>query len=108
EGGGDGALIARGSRNSGYVLYVKDGRAVFDYNAFHVHTRLVSEARLPPGPCRVELAVTRVDGGGPTATLSIDGKPAGEALIPRLLFIISSTGMDFGRSLAPVNDDYEA
>ena len=108
EGGGDGALIARGSRNSGFVLYVKDGRAVFDYNAFHVHTRLVSEARLPPGPCRIELAVTRVDGGGATATLSIDGKPAGEALIPRLLFIISSTGMDFGRSLAPVNDDYEA
>ncbi len=108
EYGGDGALIARGSRNSGYALYVKDGRAVFDYNAFHVHTRLVSDARLPPGPCRIELAVTRIDGSGATATLSIDGRAAGEATIPRLLFIISSTGMDFGRSLAPVNDDYEA
>ena len=48
--GGDGALVARGSRNSGFVLYVKDGRAVFDYNAFHVHTRLVADAPLPPGP----------------------------------------------------------
>jgi arylsulfatase len=28
--------------------------------------------------------------------------------IPRLLFIISSTGMDLGRSLSPVTDDYAA
>ncbi len=108
EGAGDGALIARGSRNSGYVLYVKEGRVVFDYNAFHVHTQLVSDIALAPGARRIELEVTRVDGGGARAAISIDGRAAGEAQIPRLLFIISSTGMDFGRSLAPVNDDYEA
>ena len=32
---GDGALIARGSSNSGFVLYVKEGRVKFDYNCFH-------------------------------------------------------------------------
>ena len=24
--------------NSGFVLYIKDGRCVFDYNAFHDHS----------------------------------------------------------------------
>ena len=45
---GDGALIARGSLNSGFVLYVKDGRVVFDYNGFHQHTRVESDNRLLP------------------------------------------------------------
>jgi hypothetical protein len=108
EGTADGALVARGSRNSGFVLYVKEGRVVFDYNAFHAHTRLVSERPLAPGARRIELKIARLEGGAGQATLAIDGKPAGEAAIPRLLFMISSTGMDLGRSLAPVNDDYHA
>ena len=35
EVGGDGALVARGSLNSGFVIYVKNGRLTFDYNEFH-------------------------------------------------------------------------
>ena len=37
HGDGDGALVVRGSLNSGFALYVKDGRLVFDYNYFHQH-----------------------------------------------------------------------
>ena len=107
EGLGDGALIARGSRNSGYVLYVKGGRVVFDYNDFHRHTQLVADAPLTSGAHEIELKVTRLEGGAGQATLAIDGRIAAERRIERLLFIISSTGMDLGRSLAPVNDDYE-
>ena len=36
------------------------------------------------------------------------GEAIGEGRIPRLLVMLSSTGMDLGRSLAPVNDDYAA
>ena len=41
-------------------------------------------------------------------TLSVDGEVAADGQIPLLLRILSSTGMDLGRSLAPVTKDYEA
>jgi len=106
--GGDGALIARGSLNSGFVLFVKEGRVVFDYNDFHSHTRLTAPAPLAPGRHEIAVAVTRAADGGGDAVLSIDGKEVGAAHLPRLLFIISSTGMDIGRSLSPVVSDYDA
>jgi arylsulfatase A-like enzyme len=106
--GGDGALIARGSLNSGFVLFVKDGRLVFDYNDFHRHTRLEAVSKLKPGEHTIVLAVTREADGSAEASLSVDGQFAAAGKIPRLLFLISSTGMDVGRSLSPVTDDYAA
>ncbi|HUO12804.1 MAG TPA: arylsulfatase [Caulobacteraceae bacterium] len=105
-GHGDGALAARGSRNSGFVLYVKEGRVNFDYNFFHEHTRLAAAMRLTPGRHIVELSVARLEGGAGHAALAVDGQTVAESPIPRLLYMMSSTGMDLGRSLAPVNDDY--
>jgi len=107
-GDGDGALVARGSRNSGFALYVKGGRLTFDYNFFHAHTKFVADTPLTPGPHRVEMKVERADGGAGHATLAVDGRQVAAGPIPRLMYIISSTGMDLGRSLAPVNDDYHA
>ena len=54
QGAGDGALVVRGSLNSGFALYVKDGLLVFDYNYFHQHVRLTSASALPPGSHEVE------------------------------------------------------
>jgi arylsulfatase len=105
-GPADGALMARGSLNSGFVLMVKDGRLVFDYNDFHRHTRVVSPAPLPPGPHTVELKVARAADGGGDFALAVDGVTLASAHAPRLLFMISSTGMDLGRSLSPVTADY--
>jgi arylsulfatase A-like enzyme len=104
--GGDGALVARGSINSGFVLYIKEGRLRFDYNGFHVHTVVAAEAPISPGPHRIELTVVRREDGGGDVTLALDGNIVGQGKIERLLFLISSTGMDLGRSLSPVNDDY--
>jgi arylsulfatase len=107
-GAADGALVARGSRNSGFVLYVKEGRLAFDYNHFHEHTRMQAAEALSPGEHEIELRAPRNPDGGSTAELRVDGAVAASVAIPRLLFLISSTGMDLGRSLAPVNDDYHA
>jgi arylsulfatase len=107
-GGGDGALIARGSINSGFVLYIKEGRLVFDYNSFHDHTLIRAETALTPGPRQVELRVTRREDGGAEIALDVDGANVAAGEIGRLLFLLSSTGMDLGRSLSPVNDDYTA
>ncbi|HEY2707704.1 MAG TPA: arylsulfatase [Caulobacteraceae bacterium] len=107
-GGGDGALVSRGNINSGYVLYVQDGRLHFDFNAFHDHTHVVAEAALAPGVHKVELAVLRDQSGGADITLAVDGEPVAAGKLPRMLFMLSSTGMDLGRSLAPVCEGYAA
>ena len=107
-GAADGALMARGSLNSGYVLMIKDGRLTFDYNDFHRHTRIAAPTALTPGPHTLELTVGRAADGGGDFALSVDGQTVAEGHAPRLLFMISSTGMDLGRSLSPVTDDYAA
>jgi arylsulfatase len=107
-GDADGALIARGSLNSGFVLFIKDGRLIFDYNDFHRHTRLAAKSALAPGAHEIGLVVARTEDRGADVTLTVDGAVVGTAHIPRLLFMISSTGMDLGRSLSPVTDDYAA
>jgi arylsulfatase len=79
---------------------------VFDYNNFHHHTRVATDRPLSPGPHVIELKVARTADGGGDFTFEIDGAAAGGGRIPKLLFMISSTGMDIGRSLSPVTDDY--
>jgi arylsulfatase len=106
--GGDGALIARGSANSGFVLMVKDGRVVFDYNSFHDHARLTAQTPLAPGAHEIAVQVDRRMDGGGDMTLTVDGQVVATGNVPRLLFLISSTGMDLGRSLSPVTHDYAA
>jgi arylsulfatase len=107
-GDADGALVARGTINSGFVLYVQRGHLHFDYNCFHEHTRAVAGAPIPPGEHRLGLDVTRLPDGSADVTLSVDGGVVAQAHIPKLLFVLSSIGMDLGRSLSPVNDDYQA
>lgn len=102
EGGGDGALVNRGTINSGFVLYIKDGRVAFDYNAFHDHTVVVAQAPLRPGRHDIVLRVERGDNRQGMVSLLIDGEVSGAGEIPRLLGMLSSTGMDIGHAAAPV------
>ncbi|MGC2274814.1 MAG: hypothetical protein WA571_02265, partial [Candidatus Binatus sp.] len=105
---GDGALIARGSSNSGFVLYVKEGRVKFDYNCFHSHIVVASESRLAAGRHKIAVTVEKSDKTAARAVLLVDGVEVGEGQIANLLRIISSTGMDLGRSLSPINAEYQA
>jgi hypothetical protein len=107
-GPADGALVARGSLNSGFALFVKNGRLVIDYNDVHNHTRAEAKTPLAPGPHEIGLKVERRADGGGDLSLSVDGEVVATAQAPRLLFILSSTGMDIGRSLSPVTHDYQA
>ncbi len=106
DGAGDGALVNRGTINSGFVLYMKRGRLHIDYNCFHDHTLVVADK--PLGAGRHTLAVKVVRGPDRTAevTLSVDGSDVATGHIPRLIGMLSSTGMDIGRAIAPVNRDY--
>ncbi|MCP5433379.1 MAG: arylsulfatase [Alphaproteobacteria bacterium] len=107
-GAADGALLARGTVSSGFALYVKDGRVVHDYSFFQNHVRSEAPEPLSPGRHEIEVDVTRTADKGGDIALRIDGKDVGHGRIPRLPWMISQVGMDIGRSLAPMNDDYEA
>jgi arylsulfatase A-like enzyme len=104
--GRHGTIVARGGCNGGWVLYVKDRRLVFDYNYFHAHTRVESDVPLPAGRCSVAVRVDR-EGKAGAATLTIDGREAGTVAIPAMATMVSSLGMDVGRSASPVTHDYE-
>ena len=106
--GGDGALMARGTINSGFVLYILQDKLHFDYNCFHDHSRAVAASALTPGGHAITLQVTRQDDGGAEVLLLVDGERVAQTRIPKLLFVLSSIGMDLGRSLSPVNDEYQA
>ena len=108
QGEADGALIARGSLNSGFVLCVLNGRLMFDYNDFHRHTRAGSTRVQAPGSHEVGLMLQRIVDGSGEISLSLDGVVVADAHAPRLLWMISSTGMDLGRSRSPITEDYAA
>ncbi len=99
-------VVARGSLNSGFVLFVKDGRLVFDYNHFHEHTRITADTALTPGGhARSRFSLTRRPDGGGDIELQVDGHSV-EAPASRrsCCSSISSTGMDIGRSLSPITE----
>jgi arylsulfatase A-like enzyme len=106
-GGGDGALVNRGTLNSGFALYVQDGKLQFDYNCFHDHTLVVAATPLSPGEHTVTLVVERLPERRAAVRLLVDAEQQAEGEIPRLLGMLSSTGMDFGRVMAPVNKAYQ-
>ncbi len=101
----EGCIVARGSANGGYALFVQEGRLVFDYNHFHEHSQVRSSVALPQGACVAGVRMDRIGKSG-TATLFIDGRDCGLVEIPGMAAMVSSTGMDVGRSAAPVCHDY--
>ena len=102
----DGVLINRGTLNSGFAIYILNGKLHFDYNAFHDHTHLQSGSTLTQGAHVVSLEVNRKPARAASVRLSINGEIEAEGEIPWLLGMLSSTGMDFGRAMAPINHDY--
>jgi arylsulfatase len=111
-GGAEGVLLASGSRFAGYVLYVKDGRLVFEYPySLTARHTLVSDTAVPRGS-RVTMGYEfrRTGPRRGRGTLLIDGKPVGSVDIPKTWPTHGTTagltcGLDVG---APVSDAYPA
>jgi arylsulfatase A-like enzyme len=58
ESGGDGVIVAQGSRYGGFTLYVKDRHVVYEVNAYGKSAgRIVSSAPLASGASHIELQV---------------------------------------------------
>ncbi len=104
-----GVLLARGDRNGGFSLYLKDGRLIFDAN--HLgwrHTVLRSQREVPVGKSTLRLDYTRIDQAHGIGVLSINAEKTAEAPIDSMPpWLLSWEGLDVGRdALSPVTDDY--
>jgi arylsulfatase len=113
EGGAQGMLVTQGGRFSGYGLYLLAGRPVFHYNLAGVaRYQVAGNDQLPAGQHTIVVDF-KYDGGGigkgGIATLTVDGRKAGEGRIERTLpFRISlDETLDIGEDTGtPVSEDY--
>src|SRR5262249_19422015 len=111
--GADGVLVAEGGAAGGFVLYVKDGRPVYEYHfVAHERYKVVASEKLAPGP-----AVIRVDfksdggiGKGGSVTVYINDKNGGEGRVDKAVPArfgneTFDVGVDEG---SPVSEAYQA
>lgn len=81
----EGAIMAFGGVAAGMVLYVKDGKPVFDYNCFEEHYVVKSDKVLPSGDATVRLDFNyeggKQMGKGGTASIFINDAKVAEGKI---------------------------
>jgi arylsulfatase len=114
SGEADGMLITHGGRFAGWALYVLDGKPVYGYNLAGVEQyRVVGTQKLAPGKHTIVLDFKYAGPGlgkGGTATIKVDGRPAGAGKIPRTLAFRLSLDetLDVGQDTGtPINADYQ-
>jgi arylsulfatase len=108
----EGVIIAAGG-GAGYTLYVRNQRLVYEYNFFGKDRyKVTSNKTLPTGRVRVAFEYIQQDGKdlttGGTGKLFINGQPAGEGKISKVVpvrFSATETmdvGMDLGATVSEV------
>ena len=105
DGPVEGVLLNRGSASGGYAFFVMGGLLVFDYNFYGAHNRVTCPLPQSPGRRSLTVRLTPHEGSG-DVEIDIDGTVTAAGVVPRLSPVLSSLGMDIGRCLAPVVDDY--
>jgi len=117
ENGGDGAIIAQGSRLGGWGLLIMDGKPAFLYNASILDrdkTRITGRTALMPGPHQVTVKFA-YDGGkrgaGATVSLLVDGNETATGRVPRTIgaLMVSEGGASIGRDYGTtLSDEYSS
>jgi arylsulfatase len=113
--GADGVLVAAGGNVAGYVLYIKDGLPIYEYNYFTVERfKIVGKNKLTPGKHTLRFEF-KYDGGGVGkgggGALFVDGSETARGRIEKTVLGRFSadetfdTGEDTG---SPVSADYKA
>jgi arylsulfatase len=99
-GGGDGVLVAQGSKYAGFVLYVDKGHLVYEQSLIPWVERFAAPAPLPGGPVTVRYVQTMrarpFDGDG---ALFVNGTRVAEHRYERVLFSTSYDGFSVGADL---------
>ena len=124
----NGVITAQGDRFSGYSLYLKDSRLVYERNTGVDVIRVVSNDPVPVGNSTLQFRYDKVSTGlavakglfseglgfnrlsvlKGTGTLLINGKESGNVIINQP-FMVGWEGLDIGRDTgAPVSPQYES
>jgi arylsulfatase A-like enzyme len=103
----DGVLLALGNYESGYTLYIKNEKLVYEYNVGTKVYRIEAEAPVGQSTIKYEFNPTNPHKG--IGSLFINGNEAGNVTIDQThKFKISFEGLDIGRdSHYPVSPVYE-
>jgi arylsulfatase A-like enzyme len=104
----DGVLVASGDISSGYTLYIKDNRLVYEYNAGFTRYKIVSDSKLSAGDLNVRFEFTKTAENAGIGTLYVNDEKIGEGTLEKTLpYKISFEGLDIGKDIMyPVSDDY--
>lgn len=115
EKGGEGAIVAQGSRLSGWGLLMMDGKPAFLYNGSMLDrdkTRITGGQVLKPGAHEITVEFG-YDGGkrgaGATVRLLVDGEMSATGRVPRTIgaLMVSEGGASIGRDYGTtLSDDY--
>lgn len=106
--GGEGMLMAYGSRLGGFAWYVREGRLVFSNNVNgRQRMQLQSQGKVPAGASSLRLAFARdAQGTAGMVRMYINGKVAGEQRIERLgSSVLGSLGIGQAYT-SPIATDY--
>jgi arylsulfatase len=121
SGGGNGVILADGGRYGGFVLYVQDGKPVYEVSAYgNVAGKITGPDKLADGSNTIEVDVTpdtivkkaeasirSLFSGVPTpakVVLKVNGKDAGETKVQNYAPIYGETldvGKDLGSDVSP-------
>ena len=99
-GRGDGVLLAQGSRYSGWVIYIAQGRLVYETSMVPWVERMVSADPLPQGRLQLryvqQMTARPFDGGG---AIFVNGARVAERKFDRCLLAPSYDGLSVGADL---------
>lgn len=114
RGGEEGVILACGGFTGGYTLFLKEGRAYYDYNYYNGRYYTLESPPLPEGSVTIRFDYTETGGArqgipGGRGALYVDGIQVDEVEMPEThvsTFSLSETfdvGIDSG---TPVSDKY--
>ncbi|MEU8144403.1 arylsulfatase [Nonomuraea sp. NPDC048901] len=105
----EGVLVSLGNISSGYVLYVKDNRLVYEYNFLGTRYAVTSAEDLPIGPAELTFEFVKTGDMRGVGHLYVSGKPVGTEAIARVLpHFLGWQGLDIGRdTLSPSSPNYD-
>ncbi|WP_199883726.1 arylsulfatase [Anaerosinus massiliensis] len=92
----DGVLVSLGNAKTGYALYVKNNRLVYQHNYFGKVTRIVSDLPVPEGKVQVQYVFTKTGPFTGRGELRINGISVGEKQIEKTFGQSSDETFDIG------------
>lgn len=102
--GDDGVLFANGNDDSGFVIYIKNNKAIFEYNycanvpSFGRLYKIESSIPVPTGKSEIQFEFEKTGKLAGIGKLLINGKEAGRTDMPKTIAgRLSHEGLDIGR-----------